>query len=212
MKAIIMIILAVLFLASIASAYSYDSPANYYPRSPYYRYNEQQNFFANADIARNTLDTNSIDLRFLQDNTNQASRFSNSNQQVGAQGYFNNLFSNTETNRDLSLNDGYSIAKKPVSTREIKVWRTGHGYKIRETINDGISGTFFKNNAYNDNAKNDYGANQNNFGAQAYNTNSFNEGSYKRNAIDLTANYNAQASTFKTLKASIGKGDLIIFN
>ncbi len=201
-----------LTLIGTVSAYHMSySPAYSYARLPY---REQTNFFANADITRQTADTSAINVKFLQNNANEAGSFRDLNQQLGTQGYFNSLMNSAESNRGISLADGYNINKEPQMTRKIKVNNPGkkNDFTITETINDGISGNFFKDNRYTDFAKNNIALNQNNFGAQAYNLNNFNEGSASKNTVDITGALNTQASTFKTLKANIGKGDLIILS
>ncbi len=203
---------ALVFLFLLAQSVSaYYTGGSYYSRLPYY---EQTNFFSNADLSRQTIDTNSINLGFNQDVLRQSQNFRNSNQQLGAQAYLNNMFSNINQNRGLSLADGYTIDKQPITTRKIKVNNPGkkNDFTITETINDGISGTFFKDNRYTDALRTNYGSNQYNLGAQAYNVNNLNEGSANRNAISVNGNLNTQSTTLKTLKANIGKGDLIILN
>lgn len=201
----------VFLLLLTQSVSAYYTGGSYYTRRPYY---EQTNFFSNADISRQTLDSKDAFASYNQDVLSQYTNTRNSNQQLGALGYYNSILSNSKENSGLNLYDGYNIVKEPTAYRKIKVNNPGkkNDFTITETIYDGISGNFYKDNRYTNGFNRDSSIDQRSLGLQAYNVNNLNEGNSNRNAINVQGVSNTRTSSLKTLKASIGKGDLIILN
>ena len=203
---------SLVFLFLLAQSVSaYYTGGSYYSRLPYY---EQTNFFSNADISKQTLDSKDAFASYNQDVLSRYTNTRNKNQQLGALGYYNSILSNSKENSGLNLYDGYNIVKEPKAYRKIKVNNPGkkNDFTITETIYDGVSGNFYKDNRATNSLSRDYSVDQRSLGLQAYNIDNLNEGNSNRNAINVQGASSARTSSLKTLKANIGKGDLIILN
>lgn len=193
----------------VQSVSAYYTGGSYYNRLPYY---EQTNFFSNADINRQSFDSRDAFASYNQDSINQYTNARNSNQQIGALGYYNSVLGNTNENAGLNLYDGYNIVKEPTAYRKIKVNNPGkkNDFTITETINDGIFGTFYKDNRLTNGFNRDYTIDQRNLGLQAYNINNLNENTLNRNTLNVAGGASTRTANVQTLRASVGKGDLII--
>ncbi len=132
-----------------------------------------------------------------------------SNNDFFAQGFFNNNYGNFNQNGAISLNDGYAFTKEPCVTRKTKANFDGKGsdFKIKDEVCDGISGNFFKNNAYQNSINNNFGYNQANIGANVV-QNTFDQ---KLNQEDSYSNMFSNKYHSLGQSTSFGKGTQIIF-
>lgn len=188
---------------------SYGSYPSYGSFKPYY---ENTNFFANANINKNTYDnsfSNSYGQNSLYDAMNS---HSNTQQNAFVNALFNNAFQNTNQNLALSTDDGYNFKYSKCTTNKGKIKGISPDtIKWEQKVCGPLKGTFYKANSYDQNVNDNSGYNTNQLNAQAAYNNYFDQGSLQ-NQIATTQDFNQDFSeTSKTLQTSFGKGSVVVF-